>query len=263
MVEEDEYCITDDVETNIQYGDLFKLGNHRLVCGDCLDSTVMEKLMQHNKADMCFTDPPYLMDFSGSVHSDGSKSYNSQYNRIVNDNLSKAEAQEFINNLVRVLKDNVSGAYYICFYRLGLDYILNALNNINSKYRAIVIWDKGNHTLSNSDYMSHYEPIVYGWFEEHNFYGGNNQVDIWNIPRTQRNDLHPTMKPLNLVSKAVGNSSEENDVVLDIFGGSGSTLIACEQLNRCCYMVEKEPVYCQIIINRWEEFTGGKAEKIN
>ena len=85
------------------------------------------------------------MDFTGSVHSDGSKSYNSQYNKIANDNLSKTEAQEFINNLVRVLKDNVSGAYYICFYRLGLDYILNALNNINIKYRAVVVWDKGNH----------------------------------------------------------------------------------------------------------------------
>ena len=117
--------------------------------------------------------------------------------------------------------------------------------------------------MSNSDYLSHYEPIVYGWFEEHKWYGGNNQVDVWNIARTQRNDLHPIMKPLNLVSKAVGNSSRENDVVLDIFGGSGSTLIACEQLNRCCYMVEKEPVYCQVIVDRWEEFTVGKAEKID
>lgn len=108
--------------------------------------------MQEDKAGMVFTDPPYLMDFSGSVHSDGSKSYNSQYNKIANDNLSKAEAQEFINNLVRVLRDNVSGAYYICFYRLGLNHLFKALENIGNKYRALIIWDKGNHTLSNSDY---------------------------------------------------------------------------------------------------------------
>ena len=110
--------------------------------------------------------------------------------------------------------------------------------------------------------MSHYEPIIYGWFDEHNWFGNKDQKDIWNIKRTSRNDLHPTMKPVELSATAVVNSSEAGDIVLDTFGGSGSTLIAAEQLYRKCYMAELDPIYCQVIINRWEAFTGEKAVKI-
>lgn len=162
-----------------------------------------------------------------------------------------------------MIEKYVDGAYYICFYRLGIDYVLRALDSIGNKYRALIIWDKGNHTLSNSDYMSKYEPIVYGWINNHNFYGPKGEYDIWEVKRTQHNNMHPTMKPLKLIERAVNNSSRPNDIILDLFGGSGSTLIACEQLDRICYMMELDPKYVDVIINRWETFTGEKAVKIN
>jgi len=124
----------------------------------------------------------------------------------------------------------------------------------------IIIWDKGNHTLSNSDYMSKYEPIVYGWFNDHLFYGNRSNFDIWNIERTKKNDLHPTMKPVDLVVQAIKNSSKTEDVILDMFGGSGTTLIASEETQRICYMMELDQKYCDVIIRRWEKLTGQKAK---
>ena len=261
-VVEDDYEEPDELEVTVQTGDIYVLGNHRLMCGDSTKREDVALLMDGKQADMVFTDPPYLMGFTGNVHGDGSKSFNAKHGRIMNDKMSKEDGDEFVYNIINMLQENVTGAYYICFYRLGLDYIFRAMGKLNLNYKALIIWDKGNHTLSNSDYMSRYEPIIYGWFKEHNFYGDRSNFDIWDIRRTQKNELHPTMKPLELCSKAILNSSKKGDIVLDLFGGSGSTLISCEQLNRNCYMMELDPEYCQVIINRWEEFTGEKAEKI-
>ena len=237
--------------------------SHRLMCGDSTSEEDVAKLMDGNKADIVFTDPPYLMGFTGNVHADGSKSFNAKYGAIKNDKMSREDGDRFILNIFTNIKKFNKGAYYVCFYRLGLDYIFRALDSLNNQYKALIIWNKGNHTLSNSDYMSKYEPIVYGWFNDHLFYGDRSNFDIWDIPRTQKNDLHPTMKPIALCSKAIKNSSKNEDIVLDLFGGSGSTLIACEQLNRKCYMVELDPKYVDVIIDRWEKFTGEKAIKLN
>ena len=215
------------------------------------------------KADMVFTDPPYLMGFTGNVHSDGSKSFNAKFGAIKNDKMSREDGDKFILNIFKNIQKFNKGAYYVCFYRLGLDYIFRALDKLNNQYKALIIWNKGNHTLSNSDYMSKYEPIVYGWFNDHLFYGDRSNFDIWDIQRTQKNDLHPTMKPIALCSKAIENSSKKEDIVLDLFGGSGSTLIASEQLERNCYTMELDPKYVDVIIERWENFTGKKAVKIN
>lgn len=181
---------------------------------------------------------------------------------IKNDKMSRAEGDQFILDIFKNIQMFDKGCYYVCFYRLGLDYIFRALDTMKNDYKALIIWDKGNHTLSNSDYMSKYEPIVYGWFNEHNFYGDRSNFDIWNIARTKKNDLHPTMKPIELCAKAIKNSSKKDDIVLDLFGGSGSTLIACEQLNRSAYLMELDPKYVDVIIDRWEEYTGEKAELI-
>ena len=137
------------------------------------------------------------------------------------------------------------------------------MNRTGLKYRSLIIWNKQNHTLSNSDYMSKYEPIFYGWVYEHNFYGGNNCMDIWDIERTKKNDLHPTMKPIELCSKGIQNSSKEGDIVLDLFLGSGSTMVAAHQLNRKCYGMELEPKYCQVIINRMRELDSNLVIKKN
>ena len=269
LEEEEKEVVEDDFEVELpeeprtKLGDIYQLGNHRLMCGDSTSITDIEKLMDGNKANMVFTDPPYLMGFTGNVHADGSKSFNSKHGAIKNDKMSREDGDQFILDIFTNIKLFNKGAYYVCFYRLGLDYIFRALDKLENQYKALIIWNKGNHTLSNSDYMSKYEPIVYGWFDEHLFYGDRSNFDIWDIQRTQKNDLHPTMKPIPLCSKAIENSSKKGDIVLDLFGGSGSTLIACEQLGRTCYMNELDPKYVDVIINRWEQFTGRKAVLLN
>ncbi len=240
-------------------GDIWILGKHRLLCGDSTSKDDIEKLMNNHKSDMVFTDPPYLMNFDGNVHADGSKSFNASHGKIKNDNMTREEGDEFILKIFENIRKYNKGAYYVCFYRLGLDYIFRALDKLNNRYKALIIWNKGNHTLSNSDYMSKYEPIVYGWFASHLFYGNRSNFDIWDIERTKKNDLHPTMKPVDLVVQAIKNSSKTEDIILDLFGGSGTTLIAAEQMNRMCYMMELDPKYCDVIIKRWESLTGEKA----
>lgn len=261
-VVEDDYEVVLPTEPKSKLGDIYQLGNHRLMCGDSTSIEDVEKLMDGVKADMVFTDPPYLMGFTGNVHADGSKSFNAKHGAIKNDKMSREDGDQFILDIFTNIKLFNKGAYYVCFYRLGLDYIFRALDKLENQYKALIIWNKGNHTLSNSDYMSKYEPIVYGWFDSHLFYGDRSNFDIWDIQRTQKNDLHPTMKPIALCCKAIENSSKKEDIVLDLFGGSGSTLIACEQLNRNCYMMELDPKYVDVIIERWEQFTGKKAIKI-
>lgn len=261
-VEEDDYEIIPPEEPKAKLGDIYKLGNHRLMCGDSTDKETVSKLMNGVKADMVFTDPPYLMGFTGNVHGDGSKSFNSKHGAIKNDKMSRQDGDNFILKIFENIQRFNKGVYYVCFYRLGLDYIFRALDKLDNQYKALIIWNKGNHTLSNSDYMSKYEPIVYGWFDSHLFYGDRRNFDIWDIQRTQKNDLHPTMKPIALCSKAIENSSKKEDIVLDLFGGSGSTLIACEQLERSCYMMELDPKYIDVIIDRWENYTGEKAVKL-
>jgi DNA modification methylase len=234
-------------------GDIWLLGRHRLMCGDSTSEDV-DVLMDGKKANMCFTDPPYLMNFTGTINNDGSKSHNGVHGAIKNDKMSKEDGQKFIDSIVSKIKETVIGAYYICFYRLGMHYVFNALQNNDLEYKAIIVWDKPGGTLSNSDYKSRYEPIFYGWVKEHKYYGGKDGWDIWTINKTRKNDLHPTMKPLELCAKAISNSSEQNGFVLDLFGGSGSTLIASEQLNRICYMMELDEKYVDVIMQRYVNF---------
>ena len=262
-VEEDEYEVELPKEPKAKLGEIYQLGNHRLMCGDSTSIDDVEKLMNGNKADMVFTDPPYLMGFTGNVHGDGRKSFNAKHGAIKNDKMSREDGDKFILDIFTNIKLFNKGAYYVCFYRLGLDYIFRALDELKNQYKALIIWNKGNHTLSNSDYMSKYEPIVYGWFDSHLFYGDRSNFDIWDIQRTKKNDLHPTMKPIALCCKAIENSSKKEDIVLDLFGGSGSTLIASEQLNRKCYTMELDPKYVDVIIDRWENLTGLKAKKVS
>lgn len=266
--EEEPKVIEDEVpevpeEPKAKYGDIYQLGNHRLMCGDSTDINDVEKLMNGEKSHMVFTDPPYLMGFEGNVHGDGTKSHNAKFGAIKNDKMSREDGDKFILDTFNMIKNFNEGAYYVCFYRLGLDYIFRALDTLDNRYKALIIWNKGNHTLSNSDYMSKYEPIVYGWFNEHNFYGDRSNFDIWDIKRTKKNDLHPTMKPVELVEKAMLNSSKKGDIVLDLFGGSGTTLIVSEQLDRNAYVMELDPRYVDAIINRWENMTGSKGVLLN
>jgi DNA modification methylase len=245
-------------EPKTKLGDIYQLGNHRLMCGDSTSIDAVDKLMPET-ANMIFTDPPYLMDFTGGIHADGSKSFNAKHGSIKNDKMSDQDGNDFLDAINSVIMSKVDGAFYITFYRLGIDKYFSSMERTGLKCRSLVIWDKGNHTLSNSDYMSMYEPMFYGWVNNHKFYGGKNGMDIWRIKRTVKNDLHPTMKPVELVEKAVLDGSAINGIVLDLFGGSGSTMIACEKQNRHARLMELDPKYCDVIVKRWEDFTGKKA----
>jgi site-specific DNA-methyltransferase (adenine-specific) len=248
--EEDDYEATPPQEPITVLGDLYEIGEHRLLCGDSTCSDTVAKLMNGDKADMVFTDPPYLMDFTGGIHADGSKSFNSKHGGIKNDKMSKDEGDDFLDAINANIQLFVNGAFYICFYRLKLGEYFESLKRTGLDVRALITWNKGNHTLSNSDYMSKCEHIFYGWVNEHNFYGGNNGMDIWEIPRTQKNELHPTMKPIPLCEKAINDASKLNDIVLDLFLGSGSTMVASQQLKRKCYGMELDPKYCDVIVKR-------------
>jgi len=245
-------------EPKTKLGDIYQLGNHRLMCGDSTSIDAVDKLMPET-ANMIFTDPPYLMDFTGGIHADGSKSFNSKHGGIKNDKMSEEDGNDFLDAINSVITSKVDGAFYITFYRLGINKYFASMDRTGLKCRSLVIWDKGNHTLSNSDYMSMYEPMFYGWVNNHKFYGGKNGMDIWRIKRTAKNDLHPTMKPVELVEKAVLDGSAINGIVLDLFGGSGSTMIACEKQNRHARLMELDPKYCDVIVKRWEDFTGKTA----
>ena len=245
-------------EPTTKLGDIYQLGNHRLMCGDSTSIDAVDRLMPET-ANMIFTDPPYLMDFTGGIHADGSKSFNAKHGGIKNDKMSETEGNDFLDAINSVILSKVDGAFYITFYRLGINKYFASMDRTGLKCRSLVIWDKGNHTLSNSDYMSMYEPMFYGWVNNHKFFGGKNGMDIWRIKRTAKNDLHPTMKPVELVEKAVLDGSAINGIVLDLFGGSGSTMIACEKQSRHSRLMELDPKYCDVIVKRWEDFTGKKA----
>jgi DNA modification methylase len=239
-------------------GDVWLCGNHRVMCGDSTSIDAVDMLMPET-ANMIFTDPPYLMDFTGGIHADGSKSFNAKHGAIKNDKMSEEDGNNFLDSINAIIKLKVDGAFYITFYRLGIDKYYASMSRTGLQCRSLVIWDKGNHTLSNSDYMSMYEPMFYGWVNKHKFYGGKNGMDIWRIKRTSKNDLHPTMKPVELVEKAIEDGSQINSIVLDLFGGSGTTVIACEKNNRKARLMELDPKYCDVIVKRWQDFTGKEA----
>lgn len=240
-------------------GDVWLLGNHRLMCGDGTSIDAVERLMPEKLANMIFTDPPYLMNFTGGTNADGSKSFNASHGRIKNDKMSEQEGDDFLDAINTVIASKVDGAFYITFYRLGIGRYYASMTRTGLTCRSLVIWDKGNNTLSNSDYMSMYEPMFYGWVNKHKFYGGKNGMDIWRINRTGKNELHPTMKPVELVEKAVLDGSQVNGVILDLFGGSGTTMIAAEKNGRHSRLMELDPKYCDVIVKRWQDFTGKQA----
>lgn len=250
-------------------GDLYILGNHRLLCGDSTNIQHVEKLMDGKKADMVFTDPPYNINFSGTMSKTSRngkliphQGMNSKYNSIHNDKKSSTEFKEFISEILNIISLKCKGAYYITFNSANLHELLNPIA-LSIGYKSIIIWMKNQSPMGGGAYRRRYEPIVYGNFSK-NFYGvPYSEDDIWQFDRTNKNDLHPTMKPVDLIINALKHGCINNEVVLDLFGGSGSTLIAAERINRHAYLMELDPKYCDVIVKRWEDFTGNKAKRIS
>lgn len=288
-IEEDDFEFNEEEipEAKAKRGEIYKLGEHILMCGDSTVRQDVEKLLNGKIADLVVTDPPYNVAIS-----------NSQGMTIENDDMSDESFRKFLNSAFENMSDSLKegGAFYVWYASREHINFESALLNNNLTVRQQLIWVKNSLVLGRQDYQWRHEPCLYGWKdgEGHYFIYDRTQSTVMEqkeididklspeeskkllkkiyseIPSTiikenkpQKNNLHPTMKPIELIGRLIHNSSEKGQIVLDLFGGSGSTLIACEQLGRKCYMMEYDPIYVDAIIQRYEEFTGKKAELIS
>jgi DNA modification methylase len=242
-VVEDDFKVEIPEEPKAKLGDIYELGNHRLMCGDSTSIDDVEKLMNGDEVDMVFTDPPYNIAYQGV----------SDKRTIKND---KMEDEEFIDFLQQSIM--VCDTAYVCCSWQYEHLFKEAMTNLGMPPKAMIIWNKVNPAQHLDKYFKQHEIIFY-----YGKFGGEKTLrgDIWECKR-QRNTVHPTMKPLELIGMALEDNPDKK-IVYDGFGGSGSTLIACEQLNRNCYMMELDPRYIDVIIDRWETFTGKKAILLN
>lgn len=273
-----------------QIGDVWQLGEHRLVCGDCAEAAVYKKLLQGNKVDLVVTDPPYNIGYCGAG---GTSKLQREQKKIANDNMAEEDFNLFLFTvncyLSEHLKNNAS--FYMFYKERGHGTFLDALQGSGLTFKQELIWVKNQIVLGGAKYQNMYEPIIFGCKGKKvgTWNGGRKErsviedVDLMNESELRdivkqltnemdfdvlrerkqvRNDLHPTMKPIRLLARLINNSSNEQDIVLDAFAGSGSTLIACEQTVRRGFMIELDRKYCDIIVQRWERFTGAKAVKI-
>lgn len=246
---EDEFDENEELPTNpyAQKGDVFVLGKHRLMCGDSTNSGDVEKLCNGKIADMIFTDPPYNVDYEGGT---GMK--------IQNDKQKDADFFEFLTKAFNNMAANVKsgGSIYCCHADTEGINFRTAFKNAGFKLAECLIWVKNSLVLGRQDYHWRHEPILYGWKEgaSHYFVDDRTQDTVWEYNKPKNNDLHPTMKPLELVGKAIKNSSNKGDTVLDLFGGSGSTLIAADQIDRCAMLMELDEKFVDVIVKRYLRF---------
>ena len=249
-VEEDDFdegqFIVD--EPHSKQGDLYLLGNHRLLVGDSTDSEQVNRLIENTEVDLVVTDPPYNVNYEGS---DGQT--------IKNDFMDKEAYKAFLDKVFINLKASLKegGAFYIWFATMELRNIINSLFDTGLEFRSMLIWKKPSPNLSYADYKWIYEPCMYGWKDgSHNFYGGLTCTNFLEFDKPRKNDLHPTMKPLDLFGYLIQNSSKEHQRVLDLFGGSGTTLICCEDLNRKGLAMEFDEKYADVIVKRYLRHKG-------
>lgn len=249
----DEDAVPDEPERAITVaGDLWILDDHKLLCGDATSMGAIQTVLAGGLADMVFTDPPYSVSYTGKT---------ARKLTIQNDNLG-AGFYDFLREACANVLAVTKGAIYICMSSSELHTLFRAFTDAGGHWSTFVIWAKHHFTLGRSDYQRQYEPLLYGWRNgtDHFWCGARDQGDIWFIKRPMANLEHPTMKPVELVERALRNSSKTRDTILDVFGGSGTTLIACEKSGRQARLIELEPKYCDVIIRRWQEFTGREAK---
>lgn len=242
--EEEEHAVT-------VLGDVWLMGEHRLLCGDATSADAIKTILAGGLADMVFTDPPYNVDYEGKT---------AKKLKIGNDTLG-GKFYEFLREACANVLAVTKGAIYICMSSSELHTLHQAFTEAGGYWSTFVIWAKHHFTLGRSDYQRQYEPILYGWRKgvDHFWCGARDQGDIWFIKRPTSSQEHPTMKPVELVERAIRNSSKTRDTILDPFGGSGTTLIACEKSGRHACLIELEPKYCDVIVRRWQAFTGKTA----
>lgn len=237
-------------------GDLWLLGDNRVLHGDTTKPSDIENLMNGKRAAMAFTDPPYNVDYGSSAKD----KMRDVHRPILNDNLGEGFGA-FLSAACANILAVTDGGIYICMSSSELHTLQSAFAKAGGHWSTFIIWAKQAFTLGRADYQRQYEPILYGWREgtERHWCGARDQGDVWFINRPVKNDLHPTMKPVELVMQAIRNSSERGDIVLDPFLGSGSSLIASERAGRVCYGIELDPRHVDTIIRRWQRHTGHYA----
>lgn len=237
-----------------QPGDVWRLGPHRLMCGDSLSLDHVARLMDGHKADLIVTDPPYNVAYEGGT---------ADKLTIQNDSMSGADFYRFLLDAYTAMfasaKDG-AGIYVFHADSEGTNF-RKALTDAGFKLAQCCVWVKQSLVLGRQDYHWQHEPVLYGWKPTgaHRWYSDRKQSTVWNFDRPSRNDVHPTMKPVALIEYPITNSSRGGDLVLDLFGGSGSTLIACEKTCRHARLMELDPRYCDVIVRRWQDFTGQQA----
>lgn len=262
-IEEDEVPEV-PVEAITKPGDLWLLGEHRLLCGDATKEPDLERLMDGSQADLLITDPPYGVSYSEkNKFLNAISRGNCIQKPIENDHMTAENMNEFWD---KVLKNahkfcNNKSSYYIFSPQGGDLMMMMSIKSANFQLKHMLVWVKNNHVLGRCDYHYKHEPVFYGWKEggTHNFYGGSSCFSVLNFDKPQKSDLHPTMKPVALVSHLIGNSTKQGDLLIDLFLGSGTSLISAEQSGRKCYGMEISPNYCDVIVKRWENLTGKKA----
>ena len=237
-------------------GDLWILGDHRVLCGDATVMTDVAKLMDGQLADMSFCDAPYNVDYANAAKNKAL----AKDRRILNDALGEGFYQFLYDACVNLLMVT-KGACYMSMSSSELDTLQRAFKAAGGKWSTFIIWAKNTFTLGRADYQRQYEPILYGWKDgsQHYWCGARDQGDVWFVDKPRVNDLHPTMKPVELVERAITNSSKGRDIVLDLFGGSGTTLVAAERTGRSARLMELDPKYVDVIVRRWQDYTGNKA----
>ncbi len=238
-------------------GDLWVCGEHRVLCGDATILADVEKVLDDELADMTFTDPPYNVNYANSEE----QKRRGKHRPILNDALGEDFGRLIYDACVNILTVT-KGAVYVCMSSSELDRLQKAFREAGGKWSTFVIWAKNTFTLGRSDYQRQYEPILYGWKDgaDHYWCGARDQGDVWFFDKPVKNDLHPTMKPVALVERAIRNSSKSRDIVFDPFGGSGTTLIAADRAGRRARLVELDPKYADVIVRRWQDQTGQMAK---
>jgi len=239
-------------------GDVWIMGSHRLLCGDATVAASYDTLLQGSSVDMVFTDPPYNVNYANSAKD----KLRGKDRAILNDNLG-ADFHDFLRDALTPTIAHCRGAVYVAMSSSELDTLQAAFRAAGGHWSTFIIWAKHTFTLGRADYQRQYEPILYGWPQgaTRHWCGDRDQGDVWNIKKPAKNDLHPTMKPVELVERAIRNSSRPGNVVLDPFGGSGTTLIAAEKSGRSARLIELDPQYADVIVRRWQDWTGQQASR--
>lgn len=265
--EDDEYDENEhEIEAKCKLGDIWQLGRHRLMCGDSTDASQVAKLLGGTNIQLYLTDPPYNVAYGY----DGAATEGHRKDGLVvlNDKMDNDKFEEFLTNAFNAANANMEkGASFYIFHSDGYSYWFRKalINTVDLELRENLIWVKNSMALGRQDYQWRHEPCLYGWKKgaSHNWFSDRKQTTVMEFDRPTKSVEHPTMKPIPLFAYLIQNSSQEGWNVYDSFGGSGTTIMACEQLGRNGFSMELDPHYCDVIINRWETYTGRKAEKIN